>query len=510
MTDLATKPTSSGDEPAAGTPTVEWVMPPEAPRRSRRRLWLGIGIPAAALVAASGLAVASTFFIAPGTTALGVDVGLSTAASAEDAVAQHIAETPIEVTAGGATSTFTGAELGLAADAGQVAADTLAEYPLWKIGSWSPGSVDADLAVDTTVTAAALEEAFPDAYAAPVNADLSFADGAYTVVADEPGLGIDVDALAAEVAGELSRSQDVQALAAGAGQAPAADATIRVEAQVVEQAAAFTAADAEAAAASLNDTIAGVEFTLDGDVVDAAPADRVASWLTVSVSDAGDVAVAADADAIQAYVDELPEKVDQKPVDAEVVTNAAGDPLLAKVEGQDGYQISSTEGIGAELAGSLEALEAQPVALAGEKVAHETTEMFRRAVVNKGEGMAYFYETIDGGDERLVKSFPIAIGREGYDTQVGEFTVYGQLTIQNMGSCDADGNFVEGGAFDYCTPDVPYPTYFNGDQGFHGTYWHDNFGAGARMSHGCVNLTVSASEWVYSFLQVGSPVSVRA
>ncbi|HJA03525.1 MAG TPA: L,D-transpeptidase, partial [Candidatus Microbacterium stercoravium] len=64
--------------------------------------------------------------------------------------------------------------------------------------------------------------------------------------------------------------------------------------------------------------------------------------------------------------------------------------------------------------------------------------------------------------------------------------------------------------FDYCTANVPYVTYFNGDQGFHGTYWHNNFGPGAYMSHGCVNLREGDAEWVYRFLQVGSPVSVRA
>ena len=28
--------------------------------------------------------------------------------------------------------------------------------------------------------------------------------------------------------------------------------------------------------------------------------------------------------------------------------------------------------------------------------------------------------------------------------------------------------------------------YFNGDQAFHGVYWHNNFGH--RMSHGCVGM----------------------
>src|SRR5699024_10191892 len=126
------------------------------------------------------------------------------------------------------------------------------------------------------------------------------------------------------------------------------------------------------------------------------------------------------------------------------------------------------------------------------KVAHERTERFRRALVDKSDGHTYFYETVDDGEEKLVKSVPMALGKPGHDTQVGDYTVYAQLTIQDMGSCDAEGEYVLGGRFDYCTADVPWVTSFNGDQGFHGTYWHVNFGAGAYMSHGCVNLTIPA------------------
>lgn len=45
-------------------------------------------------------------------------------------------------------------------------------------------------------------------------------------------------------------------------------------------------------------------------------------------------------------------------------------------------------------------------------------------------------------------------------------------------------------------PGVPWVCYFTGDGiAFHGTYWHNNFGA--PMSHGCINLSPQAAKWVY-------------
>ncbi|WP_197517416.1 L,D-transpeptidase family protein [Microbacterium karelineae] len=508
MTDLATEPTPT--ETAQTTePHVEWVAP--APKkRSAKKLWLGIGIPVVAVAAAGALAFVGTTFIAPGTTVFGADVGMQRVGDARSTIAAHIDEMPITVSVDGAPATFSGADLGLAVDAEQAAQQALSEVPAWQVGEWNAGDIDADLAVDPDAIHAALADEFPDAYADPVNAKIEYVDGAYAVVPAKAGRGIDVDALAAEIGEQLSAEQGVQAIASGETLLAASSSSISVDATVTEQTAAFTTADAEKTAEKLNTTVSGVSFTLDGDVVDEVPAEKVAEWLDVAVTDEGEVDVQAKSGEIQKYVDALPAAVDQEPVDGDVVVDAAGVVSKVLTEGQDGYQVTSTDGIGEQIAAQLTSLAPAEVALTGEKVAHETTERLRSAVVVKSEGMAYFYESVNGGDKQLKNSFSMAIGKPGYDTQVGEFTVYGQLTIQNMGSCDAEGNLVPGGKFDYCTPNVPYPTYFNGDQGFHGTYWHDNFGPGARMSHGCVNLTVGASEWVYSFLQIGSPVSVRA
>ncbi|WP_221586394.1 L,D-transpeptidase family protein [Microbacterium sp. G2-8] len=511
MTDVAEKSAPYDDRTAQDAgPRVEWIEPETPQKRSRKKLWLGIGIPVVAVAAVGALAFVSTIHTAPGTSVFGADVGMQTAGSAEEAIVTHVEEMPITVSVDGTPATFTGKALGLAVDAEAAAQQAVADVPLWNVSAWNSGDVDAEMTFDTEAMHTALAAEFSGAYTDPVNAQIAFADGAYSAVPAEPGTGIDVDALATEIGAQLASDQDVQAIASGETLLAADSSAISVDASVTETPAAFTTDEAKAAVEKLNTTISEVGFTLEGDVVDEVPSDTVASWVSTTVTDDGELEVAADQAAIQQYADALPERVDQEPVDGDVVVDAAGSVSKVLTEGEDGYRVTSTDGVGEQIAGQLTSLSPANVALTGEKVAHETTERLRSSVVMKSEGRAYFYESVNGGEKELINSFPMAIGTAGYDTQVGEFTVYGQLTIQNMGSCDSEGNLVPGGKFDYCTPDVPYPTYFNGDQGFHGTYWHDNFGAGARMSHGCVNLTVSASEWVYSFLQIGSPVSVRA
>jgi len=508
MTDLATEKTQDLGDTTEAQPEVRWAEP--APKkRGKKGLWFGIGIPVAAL--ACGAVVVGTIFTAPGVTVLGADVGMTTVEGAEEAIAAAVADATVTISVDGTQQTLTGTELGLSVDAPKTARDIKNAYPLWNVGAWSPGAVDAELSVDTQVAGAALSDAFADKYTAPVDAQIEYNDGAYSVVPSENGQGIDIDTLIADLSAELAASPAVHALAAGAApMAASSSPSISLVASITETEPELTTDEAEAAVDSLNAAISDVAFTLDGDTVETVEPKTVASWLDVTVSDAGEVEIATKNDEIEKYVAGVPERVGQAPADADVVVDAAGNVLKTIEEGRDGYQVTSTDGVTDSIAASLSEMKPAEVALTGEKVAHKTTERFRRAVVSKSEGYSYFYETVNDGKEKMIKSMPMALGTPGHDTQVGDFTVYAQLTTQNMGDCDAEGNQIPGGRFGYCTANVKWISYFNGDQGFHGTYWHNNFGPGAYMSHGCVNLTEPDAEWVYRFLQTGSPVKVVA
>jgi lipoprotein-anchoring transpeptidase ErfK/SrfK len=116
-------------------------------------------------------------------------------------------------------------------------------------------------------------------------------------------------------------------------------------------------------------------------------------------------------------------------------------------------------------------------------------------VVSIGDQWLYAYE---GGV--LVYDAPVSTGKDGFNTPVGDYSIYAKLPSQNM-----EGTL--GGEY-YYVPDVPSVMYINGGVALHGTYWHNMFGSGVRMSHGCINLPLGAAAWVYDWAPQGTPVSV--
>ncbi|GAA3656837.1 L,D-transpeptidase family protein [Microbacterium marinilacus] len=492
MTDLETRPEQASgdggdDRAAAEAGAVQWAQA-DPPKKRRLGLWLGLGIPTG-LVAAAAV-VASLVLIAPGVTAAATPVGLMTQGMAAETISQRLATT--EFTIGDAT--VTGEQLGLSVDAQAAAADAFETYPAWNLGGWGQGEVSAPVSVDAEKAAEALREALPSLYTDSVNAKVVFDDesGRFTVEAAEPGQGVDVEALAAGITDALAKGETT------------------VEPQQTEVKAAATTEEAEAFAAGLNDQADAAGFYLEDKRASELSLKDVQSWMDIEADPAsGDFVVTADKGAIEEAIKDLPEKVNQDVRNEQVVTNSKGDHLRVIQEGQDGFGIASTDGVADRVAETLSSGDLE-FTLEGEVVPYESEELFRRAEVDKSAGMTYMYE-----NEKLVASYPIALGtggvRDGIDTEThtGHFTVYAQLTSQNMGSCNPDGTVKEGGKFGYCTANVPFVTYFNGDQGFHGTYWHNNFGAGARMSHGCVNMTQAAAEHMYYFAQTGTEVWVH-
>ena len=104
--------------------------------------------------------------------------------------------------------------------------------------------------------------------------------------------------------------------------------------------------------------------------------------------------------------------------------------------------------------------------------------------------MVYAY---DGNT--LVNSFLVSTGTWQHPTVTGQYRVYVKYRYTDMSGPG------------YYLPNVPYTMYFYQGYALHGTYWHSNFGT--PMSHGCVNLSIPDSEWVYNFSSVGTLVNVH-
>jgi lipoprotein-anchoring transpeptidase ErfK/SrfK len=58
----------------------------------------------------------------------------------------------------------------------------------------------------------------------------------------------------------------------------------------------------------------------------------------------------------------------------------------------------------------------------------------------------------------------------------------------------------------YYIEQVPYFMTYAQNFGFHGAYWHDNFGAAA--SHGCINLSPADAKWLYDWAVIGTRVII--
>jgi lipoprotein-anchoring transpeptidase ErfK/SrfK len=110
--------------------------------------------------------------------------------------------------------------------------------------------------------------------------------------------------------------------------------------------------------------------------------------------------------------------------------------------------------------------------------------------VNLTEQRVYAWE----GDV-LLNSFLVSTGTWATPTVTGTFSIWHKTPLQAMSGPG------------YYLPNVPYVMYFYKDYGFHGTYWHNNFGT--PMSHGCVNLTIPDSEWLYNWASYGTTVKVH-
>ncbi len=86
----------------------------------------------------------------------------------------------------------------------------------------------------------------------------------------------------------------------------------------------------------------------------------------------------------------------------------------------------------------------------------------------------------------------VSTGLPQWETNEGTFSTWARIAIAPMSGAEGQEDF-------YSLQNVPWTLYFDNDISIHGTYWHDGFGY--RHSHGCVNLTLTDSHWVFHWSQ---------
>jgi hypothetical protein len=120
----------------------------------------------------------------------------------------------------------------------------------------------------------------------------------------------------------------------------------------------------------------------------------------------------------------------------------------------------------------------------------------RRIEVNLFEQTLSVYD-----HDRLVFATLVSTGVDPFWTRPGIFHIYIKKPTETMsGATEADRSDY------YYLEDVPWTMYFDEERALHGAYWHNRFGY--QMSHGCVNMSVGDSHWLYNWANLGDTVYV--
>lgn len=114
--------------------------------------------------------------------------------------------------------------------------------------------------------------------------------------------------------------------------------------------------------------------------------------------------------------------------------------------------------------------------------------------VDRGKQMLYAWE---GG--KIVNQSIVSTGMYYTPTLPGTFKIYRKFDLQTM-----KGNYRPYPP--YKLDNVPNVMYYSGAYAIHGAYWHNKFGS--KVTHGCVNVPVAFSKWLFDFAPVGTAVYI--
>lgn len=102
---------------------------------------------------------------------------------------------------------------------------------------------------------------------------------------------------------------------------------------------------------------------------------------------------------------------------------------------------------------------------------------------------------------RLLFATLVASGGEPFYTRPGLFQIYQKKPLETMqGAFEADRSDF------YYLEDVPWTMYFDQARALHGAYWRAWYGFAG--THGCVNLSIGDSNWLFQWAKEGDWVYV--
>lgn len=435
----------------------------------------------------------------PGVSVAGTSVTGQTQDEIASAVAKRAEDISVTANVDGTPTSAKLSDLGITVDAKATAAKAFADNPSWttRIGALFDHT---DVAVVSTTDDAALaaygHKLASDLGNPAVDATVKVSDDGNSFVATDArtGKGIDTQALATAAAKAVStltsQSLDLNAV----------DVTPTVTTE-----AAHTTADAANALVALDVTISdGVENH------SASPADKVA-WVKLPDT-VGTGTPTFDDAKVTAWVTSTATSTNEKAVAGVKNVNASGKVVSVAKEGSNGWTVNNADAVAKAVVASLKqdksfsgsfdydkvepTYTTRQIATGADKLVYQAADGEKWIDVNLSNDTVTAYEgaTVVGGPFYMVPGAPET------PTVTGTYHVYLKYDKQTMRGKNTDGTSYE-------TPDVPWVTYFTGSFALHGAPWRSSFGwSGEGGSHGCVNMPVSAAQFIYDWSEIGTTV----
>ena len=118
---------------------------------------------------------------------------------------------------------------------------------------------------------------------------------------------------------------------------------------------------------------------------------------------------------------------------------------------------------------------------------------------NRWTELDLYQQTLTVYDQgEMVFATLMSSGLDPFFTKPGLFQIFQKLPTETMSSGNPSDY--------YYLEDVPWTMYFDESRALHGAYWHSFFGY--PRSHGCVNLSIADSHWLFDWAREGDWVYV--
>ena len=204
---------------------------------------------------------------------------------------------------------------------------------------------------------------------------------------------------------------------------------------------------------------------------------------------------------VRKYVDRLGKGVDRKAIDARIVLNGVKPRAVQAQEGRILKRLAAGRAIRTAFATNSRA----PIRLGFEiqKPKVGSAELDEAVVILRGSNRLLFFD-----DAKFVRWFGVATGQASFPTPLGNYEI---VNLQRNpwwypppSDWAADSDPVPPG------PGNPLGTRWMGISapyvGIHGT--PDAASIGYSASHGCIRMRIPDAEWLFSHVEIGTPVFI--